>query len=53
MSKLKQTYLEKSLLSEKKSEWLSKDDYKNNFKCKFCSCTLSLYSMGNRRSMSV
>ena len=48
------TYFKNSWLSEKDfSEWLIKDDDdKKNFKCKWCSCTLSLSNMG-RKALTV
>ena len=44
------TYFKNAWLSEKDfSEWLIKDDDdKKNFKCKWCSCTLSLSNMGRK-----
>ena len=53
MSKSKPTYFKNSWLSEKGfSEWLIKYDDRKNFKCKWCSCTLSLSNMG-RKALTV
>ena len=45
----KSTYFKNSWLSKFFSEWLVKNyNDKNNFKCKWCSCTLTLSNMGRK-----